>query len=105
MRRVLAFLLPVLCGAAALTQPSVGAQPTSEGHPHKWETVDKSMVDFLDAGFELKAVVYDTAETGAKSDPPDVHYFLQKAKQLVRCDFRKREETSYYWCALLVRPK
>jgi hypothetical protein len=101
MRRVQAFLLPVLWLAA----PSAVAQPSSEGHPHKWETVDKSMVDFLDEGFELKAVVYDTSEKGAKSDLPDVHYFLQKSTQLVRCDFREREQTSYYWCALLIRPK
>ena len=104
MRHVLTYLLLVLC-VVAPALPSVAAQPSSEGHPHKWETVDKSLVDFLDAGFELKAVVYDTSEKGANPDLADVHYFLQKSKQLVRCDFRKREETSYYWCALLVRPK
>jgi hypothetical protein len=104
MRRILACLLPVLC-AVAPALPNGAAQPSSEGHPHKWDTVDKSMVDFLDQGFELKAVVYDTSEKGATPDLPDVHYFLQKKTQLVRCDFRKREETSYYWCAIMIRPK
>jgi hypothetical protein len=104
MRRVAAFLLPILW-LAAPEAPSASAQPASEGHPHKWETVDKSMVDFLNAGFEVKAVVYDTSEKGATPDLPDVHYFLQKSKQLVRCDFRKREQTSYYWCAVLVKAK
>ena len=104
MRRVAAFLLAVLW-LAALAAPAVSAEPSSEGHPHKWETVDKSMVDFLNAGFEVKAVVYDTSEKGATPDLPDVHYFLQKSKQLVRCDFRKREQTSYYWCAVLVKVK
>lgn len=104
MRFVAAGLLAVLW-LAAPALPSVAAEPTSEGHPHKWETVEKGMVDFLDDGFELKAVVFDTSEKGGKTDPPDVHYYLQKSTQLVRCDFRKRDETSYYWCALLVRPK
>ena len=61
------------------------------------------MPDFLSDGFEVKAVVYDAAETGVK-DLPDVHYFLQKKAQLVRCDFRKRGEVSSYWCAQLVKP-
>ena len=104
MRRVVSCLSAVLW-LAALAAPGAAAEPSSEGHPHKWETVDKSMVDFLNAGFELKTVVYDPSEKGATPDLPDVHYFLQKAKQLVRCDFRKREQTSYYWCAVLVKPK
>ena len=83
----------------------VRAEPTSEGQPHKWETVQKGMVDFVNDGFELKAVVYDTAEASGKPDiMPDVHYFLQKKAQLVRCDFRKRGEVSTYWCAQLVKP-
>jgi hypothetical protein len=52
----------------------------------------------------LKAVVYDVVETSAKPDLPDVHYFMQKKAQLVRCDFRKRGEVSSYWCAQLVKP-
>jgi len=103
MRRVAAYLLPVLW-AVAPALPSAAAQPVSEGHPHKWVTVEKSLFDFLTEGFELKAVVYDTSEIGAKPDAPDVHYFLQKSIQLVRCDFRKRDQTSYYWCAQLARP-
>lgn len=92
--------------ASLLLTASVCAEPSSEGHPHKWETVQKGMPDFLNDGFELKAVVYDTAETGGKPDLlPDVHYFLQKKAQLVRCDFRKRGEVSTYWCAQLVKPR
>lgn len=92
----------IACALLLLGIASAAAEPVSEGHPHKWETVDKGMVDFLNDGFELKAVVYDDAE---KSDLPDVHYFLQKKAQLVRCDFRKRGETSVYWCAQLVKPR
>jgi hypothetical protein len=104
MRRIAAYLLPALC-VVAPGLPSAAEQPASEGHPHKWVAVEKSMVDFLGDGFELKAVVYDTTETGAKPEQvPDVHYFLQKKAQLVRCDFRKRQETSYYWCALMTKP-
>ena len=62
------------------------------------------MPEFLSDGFELKAVVYDAVEAGARPDLPDVHYFLQKKAQLVRCDFRKRGEVSTYWCAQLVKP-
>src|SRR5260370_41895804 len=89
MRRVAAYLLATLC-AAASTLPSAFAQPASEGHPHKWETVEKGIADFLAEGFELKAVVYDTSEGAAKpSATPDVHYFLEKRAQLARCDFRR----------------
>ena len=107
MRGVAAcFLAAILASAAGpLMAQNVPAQPTSEGHPHKWQPVDKSMVDFLNDGFELKAVVYDAAELGPKPDLADVHYFLQKKAQLVRCDFRKREATSYYYCNMLVKPK
>jgi hypothetical protein len=38
------------------------AQPTSEGRPHKWLAVEKSLTDFVADGFELKTVVYDTSE-------------------------------------------
>jgi hypothetical protein len=82
-------------GVAALAQ-----QPTSEGHPHKWVVVDKSLADLVAEGFELKAVIYDTAETGAQAEP-DVHYFVQKGAALMRCDFRKRGDASVYWCSQL----
>ena len=84
---------------------SAYSQPTSEGHPHKWETVDKGMADFLDDGFDLKSVVYESSERAAKPGQPDVHYFLQKGPQLVRCDFRLRNQTSYYWCSQLMKPR
>lgn len=99
----------VLCaalagGLALIGMASARAEPSSEGHPHKWEMVDKGLPDFLSDGFEVKAVIYDTAETGAK-ELPDVHYFLQKKAVLVRCDFRKRGEVSSYWCAQLSKPR
>ena len=103
----IAMWFSLICGlSAVMAMPAMAiAEPSSEGHPHKWETVEKGMVDFLNDGFELRAVVYDTAETGAKPDIlPDVHYFLQKKAQLIRCDFRKRGEVSTYWCAQLVKP-
>jgi hypothetical protein len=103
MQRVAACLLAVWW-VAAPALPAASAEPASEGRPHKWVTVEKSLIDFLGEGFELKAVVYDTSEIGAKPAVPDVHYFLQKSIELVRCDFRKRDETSYYWCAQLTRP-
>jgi len=106
MRVAACFLTAILALSAGSPMAQTAApSPTSEGHPHKWQPVDKSMVDFLNDGFELKAVVYDTAELGPKPDLPDVHYFLQKKAQLVRCDFRKREATSYYYCNMLVKPK
>ena len=79
------------------------AQPTSEGQPHKWVAVEKSLADFVADGFELKTVVYDASLTNPKSEP-DVHYFLQKATTLVRCDFRKRSRASIYWCYQLSAP-
>ncbi len=102
---LLAVVLGLALGAAAAHAQQVPAQPKSDGHPHKWQAVEKSMIDFINDGFELKTVVYESVETGAKTDVPDVHYFLQKKAQLVRCDFRKRAETSYYWCNMLVKPK
>jgi hypothetical protein len=83
---------------------NAAAQPTSEGHPHKWLAVEQGMTDFVAAGFELKAVVYDTSQV-PRGGEPDVHYFLQKATELVRCDFRRRGETSIYWCYRLTKPK
>jgi hypothetical protein len=77
-------------------------EPTSEGHPHKWQVIDKSLYDVMQDGFDLAAVVYDTAGIG-QSQVPDVHYFLQKGGELVRCDFRRREATSYYWCYALTK--
>jgi hypothetical protein len=56
------------------------AAPISEGHTHKWDTVEKSMADFIADGFELKSVIYDSSEN--PKGEPDVHYFLQKAAQL-----------------------
>jgi hypothetical protein len=79
------------------------AQQTSEGHPHKWLALEKNMADFVADGFELKAVVYDNSETEPKAEP-DVHYFLQKGGTLVRCDFRKRDKASIYWCYQLTAP-
>jgi hypothetical protein len=78
-------------------------QPTSEGRPHKWLAVEKSLTDFVADGFELKTMVYDSSETAAKSEP-DVHYFLQKGTTLVRCDFKKRDQASIYWCYQLTAP-
>ncbi len=80
------------------------AEQLSEGQPHKWEVVNnQSMYDFVTHGFELKSVTYDTTVLGPQSDSPDVHYFLQKGHDLVRCDFRKRDQTSYYWCYKLAK--
>jgi hypothetical protein len=80
------------------------AEQLSEGQPHKWEVVsNQSLYDFLANGFELKSVAYDTSVLGPQSDSPDVHYFLQKRHDLVRCAFRKRDQTSYYWCYKLVK--
>jgi hypothetical protein len=88
----------------AITSPH--AEQLSTGEPHKWVAVsDKSMYDFVANGFELKAVVYDTSAIGPHADSPDVHYFLQKNTDLIRCDFRKRDQTSYYWCYKLSQVK
>ncbi|HZT89447.1 MAG TPA: hypothetical protein VFA12_15845 [Stellaceae bacterium] len=108
MRRQLMSML-VCAGAIAVLTMAAGAQqpvgePTSEGHPHKWTVMDKGLADLVADGFELKTVVYDNAET-AGSAVPDVHYFLQKAATLVRCDFRKRDQASIYWCFRLMPGK
>jgi hypothetical protein len=79
-------------------------QAASEGHPHKWQANDKSLYDLVADGFKLVTAVYDTSQTGPQTDSPDVHYFLQKNNILARCDFRKRGETSFYWCYQLGKP-
>jgi hypothetical protein len=78
-------------------------QPASEGHPSKWQANDKSLYDLVADGFMLVTAVYDNSHAAAESDP-DVHYFLQKGNLLARCDFRKRGETSFYWCYQLAKP-
>jgi hypothetical protein len=92
----------VLAGALQLGSAAV-AQPTSEGHPHKWQVVDKSMADLVANGFELKTVVYDSSQTQPSTEP-DVHYFLQKGTTLARCDFLRRGQASIYWCYQLTKP-
>jgi hypothetical protein len=91
-----------LVGAAS--GASAQQQQTSEGHPTKWQAIDKSMYDVIADGFDLVTVVYDTSQTGPQTDNPDVHYFLQKGTELIRCDFRKRDQTSFYWCFTLTKP-
>ena len=98
---VMAASLGAMLGAGAWAQTPVG-QPTSEGHPHKWQTTDKSLYDLVSDGYKLTNVVYDTAATGP-TDTPDVHYFLEKGTTVARCDFRKRGETSFYWCYQLAK--
>ena len=89
-----------LCAAAQAQTPVSG--PTSEGHPHKWQTIDKSLYDLVTDGYQLVTVVYDGAATGP-TDTPDVHYFLEKGNVVAKCDFRKRGETSFYWCYQLAK--
>lgn len=97
----------LVAGAFGMALPAAAQkpadEPASEGHPHKWQVIEKSLYDVMQDGFDIAAVVYDTAGTGP-SQTPDVHYFLQKGADLVRCDFRKREATSYYWCYALTKP-
>ena len=97
-------MVGLLLGAApgALAQQAA-PEPTSEGHPHKWQAIEKSLYDVLQDGYDLAAVVYDPSGT-PQGQTPDVHYFLQKGGDLVRCDFRKREQTSFYWCYALTKP-
>ena len=95
----------VLCGLMMAALPAAAADPSSEGHPHKWQGVEKSLVDYLNDGFDLKTVVYDPSGADPKTGTPAVHYFLQKGPQVARCDFRMRNQTSYYWCAELTAPK
>jgi hypothetical protein len=103
-RHALALTATLAAGLLLNGTYRLGAEQLSEGQPHKWEVVaNKSMYDFVARGFELKAVAYDTSVLGPQSDSPDVHYFLQKGPDLVRCDFRKRDQTSYYWCYKLAK--
>jgi hypothetical protein len=85
----------------AEAQTPIGG-PTSEGHPSKWQTIDKSLYDLVTDGYKLVTVVYDSAATGP-TDTPDVHYFLEKGNILAKCDFRKRGEASFYWCSQLAK--
>jgi hypothetical protein len=95
-----AALLLTAAGTAQAQTPA--GQPTSEGHPHKWQTSDKSMYDLVADGYRLITAVYDSAGTGPTSTP-DVHYFLEKGNSLAKCEFRKRGDTSFYWCYLLAK--
>src|ERR1700733_11700106 len=85
-----AAILGLIGGVAAEAQTPAGG-PVSEGHPHKWQTTDKSLYDLVADGYKLVTVVYDSAATG-QTDTPDVHYFLDKGNMVARCDFRKRGE-------------
>jgi hypothetical protein len=99
---VIAGIVGLALGGGAAAQTPVG-QPTSEGHPSKWQTTDKSLYDLVSDGYKLVSVVYDTAASGAQTETPDVHYFLEKGNVLAKCDFRKRGETSFYWCFQLAK--
>lgn len=92
--------LAMAAGSAPAQTPA--GQPTSEGHPHKWQASDKSMYDLVADGYRLITAVYDTAATGPTSTP-DVHYFLEKGTSLAKCEFRKRGDTSFYWCYTLAK--
>lgn len=94
-------ILGLMFVAGAQAQTPAG-QPTSEGHPSKWQTTDKSFFDLVSDGYKLVTVAYDSSQTGAGAEP-DVHYFLEKGNTLARCDFRKRGETSFYWCSQLAK--
>lgn len=98
---VMTVVLGVALSAVAQAQ-TAPEQPTSEGHPSKWQTTDRSLYDLVNDGYKLVTVAYDTAETEQKAEP-DVHYFLQKGNVLARCDFRKRGQTSFYWCYQLAK--
>jgi len=98
---VTAMVFGLVFGLAAQAQTPVG-QPTSEGHPSKWQTIDKSLYDLVTEGYTLVTVAYDASETDPKAEP-DVHYFLQKGNVVAKCDFRKRGQTSFYWCYQLAK--
>jgi len=93
----IAAIFSLMLGGGAQAQT-----PTSEGHPSKWQVTDKSLYDLVSDGYKLVSVVYDTAATGP-TDTPDVHYFLEKTNTVAKCDFRKRGETSFYWCYQLAK--
>jgi len=61
------------------------------------------MYNFVANGIELKSVAYDTSALGPQINSPDVHHVLQKQHDLFRCDFRKRDQTSYCWCYKLAK--
>jgi len=98
---VVSGIVGLLTAAGAPAQTPV-TQPASEGHPHKWQTIDKSMFDLVADGYKLVTVAYDSSQTGAGAEP-DVHYFLEKGSIVARCDFRKRDTTSFYWCYQLAK--
>ena len=98
---VVGSVVGLILSAGAVAQTPVGS-PTSEGHPSKWQTIDKSLYDLVSDGYKLVTVVYDTAATGP-TETPDVHYFLEKANTVAKCDFRKRGDTSFYWCYQLAK--
>ena len=95
-----AALLVMAAGTAPAQTPA--GQPTSEGHPSKWQASDKSFFDLISDGYRLVTVAYDSSQTGAGAEP-DVHYFLEKGNIVAKCDFRKRGETSFYWCYQLAK--
>jgi|SRR5579863_8957114 hypothetical protein len=101
VKAVTAIIFACAFGIVAQAQTPVG-QPTSEGHPSKWQTIDKSLFDLVSDGYTLVSVVYDTSETEPKVEP-DVHYFLQKGNVVAKCVFRKRGQTSFYWCYQLAK--
>src|SRR5579864_971989 len=82
---IFAGIVGLLTGPGAPAQTPV-AQPTSEGHPHKWQTIDKSLFDLVADGYKLVSVAYDASQTAAGAEP-DVHYFLEKGNIVARCDF------------------
>ncbi|HXC27161.1 MAG TPA: hypothetical protein VNV38_04330 [Stellaceae bacterium] len=101
IKAITAVIFGSVLGIAAQAQTPVG-QPTSEGHPSKWQAIDKSLFDLVSDGYTLVSVAYDTSETEPKAEP-DVHYFLQKGNVVAKCVFRKRGQTSFYWCYQLAK--
>jgi hypothetical protein len=99
---MIAGVVGLIFGIVGASAQSPVGQPTSEGHPSKWQTTDKSFFDLISDGYKLITVVYDTSQTGQGAEP-DVHYFLEKGNIVARCDFRKRDQTSYYWCSQLAK--
>ncbi|HTQ33662.1 MAG TPA: hypothetical protein VMI30_05795 [Stellaceae bacterium] len=92
----------VLASGGALWAQTPVAQPASEGHPSKWQVIDKSFYDLVTDGYKLVTVVYDSSQTGPGAEP-DVNYFLEKGNVVAKCAFRKRHETSFYWCYQLAK--
>jgi hypothetical protein len=98
----IAGLAALLIGAPAASAQTPVQQPTSEGHPSKWQTTDKSLFDLVSDGYKLVTVLFDTSQTGPGAEP-DVHYFLEKGNTVAKCLFRKRGDTSFYWCYQLAK--